>query len=93
MSVRWLLPASRDMKKLIEWHEENAPDILPDTAQKIWDASLSLNTFPNRGRPGFIKGTRELLIPRLPYMLVYTFDGSNVNILRLLHQHQNWPDE
>lgn len=92
MSVRWLTPAHKDLSALVEWYEQNAPEVLSTVAQRIWDAAQSLTMFPHRGRPGFIDGTRELLVPQLPYMLVYKVQGSDVMILRLLHQHQNWPE-
>lgn len=93
MSVRWLTPAREDMQALVNWYEENDADSLADVAQRIWDAAQSLVKLPSRGRPGIVEGTRELLIPRLPYMLVYVVKDKDVSILRLLHQHQNWPDE
>ena len=92
MLVRWLTPAKKDMLQLVDWYEHNAPEALSAVAQGIWDAAQSLDRLPYRGRPGLVDGTRELLISKLPYMLVYVVQGDEVSILRLLHQHQNWPD-
>lgn len=91
MSVRWLSTAEHDLSALVAWYEENAPDYLSPVAQQIWDASQSLQAMPLRGRTGLVDGTRELLVPCLPYMLVYVVTGEDVAILRLVHQHQNWP--
>ena len=92
MFIKWLTPARQDIAALVEWYTHNAPEHLASVAQRIWDASLSLQTLPIRGRAGFVEGTRELLIPQSPYMLVYVIQGSEVVIVRLLHQHQRWPE-
>lgn len=92
MLVKWLSPAEQDLSALVEWYENNAPECLASVAQCIWDAAQSLETLPQRGREGLVEGTRELLVPHLPYMLVYVVTPNEVAILRLLHQHQNWPD-
>lgn len=91
MFVKWLRPAQKDMQALVDWYTAQAPEYLPDVAQKIWDSANSLTQFPEKGRIGFVSGSRELLVPRLPYMLVYTIQNNTVYILRLLHQSQNWP--
>lgn len=94
MSVKWVRRAREDMTALIDWHHIHAPDYLPDVAQKIWDTAQSLSMFPRRGRVGRVCDTRELIVPTLPYILVYTIESSTkVSILRLLHQHQNWLGE
>ncbi len=43
------------------------------------------------GRPGRVKGTRELVITRTPYIVVYRLDDGVVHIERVLHGAQRWP--
>ena len=50
---------------------------------------MSLETFSDRGRPGRIDGTRELV--RAPYIIVYRVRSEAVEILRIYHSAQNWP--
>ena len=59
--------------------------------QAIIMAAYSLQNMPRRGRPGRVGGTLELLVPNLPYVLVYTVMPSEVRILKVLHQKQQWP--
>ena len=47
--------------------------------------------FPHSGRPGHIPGTRELVISKLPYIVVYRISGDTVEILRVFHAAMNWP--
>ena len=57
----------------------------------ILDAIYSLRQLPKRGRPGRVTDTLELLVPGLPYLLVYTVMPDEVCIVQVLHQKQKWP--
>src|ERR1035441_3309579 len=41
------------------------------TAREIYERAGALKTFPHRGRQGRVKGTRELPLPPLPFIVVY----------------------
>ena len=45
------------------------------------------------GRSGRVEGTRELVISRTPYLVVYRFEevADQILIVRLLHGAQRWP--
>lgn len=49
-----------------------------------------LEDFPHMGRLGRLARTRELVIARTPYLVVYSTNGV-VILLRLLHGAQRWP--
>lgn len=61
---------------------------------RVWDEIetqvSSLEEFPLHGRVGRLAGTRELVIARTPYIVVYSSNGG-VILLRILHGAQNWP--
>lgn len=46
---------------------------------------------PQMGRPGRRKGTRELVISRTPFVVVYRVKGTRIEVIRLLHSSQQWP--
>jgi toxin ParE1/3/4 len=48
---------------------------------------------PALGRPGRVAGTRELVIPRTPYIVPYRVNGDVVQIITVLHDAQRWPDK
>jgi toxin ParE1/3/4 len=61
------------------------------------DAQIALTVkrlleFPESGRVGRITGTRELVIPRTPYIAAYVSADGKIRILRILHGAQIWPD-
>jgi len=43
------------------------------------------------GRTGQKKGTREMVIPGLPFLAVYRVRDELVEIIRILHGAQRWP--
>ena len=51
----------------------------------------NLAEFPEMGRVGRVRQTRELVIPRSPYIAVYRIGGGTIRILRILHGSQRWP--
>lgn len=69
----------------------------PGAARKAVQAILNhteqqLSAFPHSGRPGRIKGTFELVIPKLPYIIPYRLGGDRIEIIRVYHQSRHWPD-
>ena len=60
-------------------------------ALKIARKAEVLAANPRMGRLGLVEGTREWSITGLPYKLVYQLNGEDVEILRVIHQAQDWP--
>jgi toxin ParE1/3/4 len=44
------------------------------------------------GRQGRAPGTRELVIARTPFIVAYRLHNETIEILRILHGAQRWPD-
>ena len=44
------------------------------------------------GGLGQIAGTRELVIPGLPYLVIYRVHADQVEILRVFHTARDWPE-
>ena len=47
---------------------------------------------PGIGRTGRVDGTRELVIPRLPYILPYQTKDRVIRILAVMHTSRKWPE-
>jgi toxin ParE1/3/4 len=91
MRVRWTLAAADDLQDIANYLFEKTPENTARLIREIYGAPSSLKSFLNRGRVGKKPGTRELVMPSLPYVIVYQVRGETVNIVRILHGSQEWP--
>jgi toxin ParE1/3/4 len=92
MLVRWTELAVDDFTHICDYTEAHfGPAQGRRTALAIYDGVDSLKTQIHKGRPGRKPGTRELSIPKLPFVVIYRVRGSVVEINRILHGAQRWP--
>jgi len=91
MEIRWSPEAAADFTAVIQYIRQDNSSAALRVARAIYDAIAQLNTFPNRGRPGRVDGTRELPLSGLPFVVVYRVRANAVEIVRLLHGAQQWP--
>ena len=90
--VDWSLAALADLKAIAEWIEQDRDlQTANRIARAIYGAVQSLLTMPYRGRYGRLDDTRELVIPRLPYIVVYRVLEERLVILNVLHGARRWP--
>ncbi|MDQ2077784.1 type II toxin-antitoxin system RelE/ParE family toxin [Marinimicrobium sp. ABcell2] len=95
MQLKWTDLAGADLDKIEAYiARENSPSVAIDVVLKVIDtAHLILPEHPGAGRLGRLKGTRELVIDGLPFILVYRHHSplNQLQILRVLHDAQQWP--
>jgi len=92
MRVHWSAPSLSDLEGISN-HIGAATSL--QTANRItrtiYESVQSLKILPNRSRTGRLVGTRELLVPKLPYIIVYRVLPDRVAIVRVPHGAQRWP--
>jgi len=91
MSIDWLDSAFVDLHRVRDYIRQFNPVAAQRTVACIEAAAKNLARFPDMGRPGEVPGTRELVIASLPYFVVYRMKGDDVQILRVMHDKQEWP--
>jgi toxin ParE1/3/4 len=91
VKVAWLATARRSRASQIAYIAERNPQAALDMANAIRVSTDQLTNHPRIGRPGRVSGTRELVVPRTPYIVVYDIEGDTVRIIRVLHSAQRWP--
>lgn len=91
MRLRWTREAAADLEQIADYLLTHTPDRAYELVRTLYDAPSALLTFPNRGRPGKKEGTRELVLTRLPYIVVYKVVDDVIFIVRILHGAQKWP--
>lgn len=87
----WTFIARNDLESQLEYIRKENPDIVGRIAAQIKSAAGSLDSFPQLGRDGSVGGTKELVIPKLPFIVVYRIRDGRVEVLRFLHERMNWP--
>jgi len=93
MRIEWSVFAQADRDAIFDDIEADSPQAAITVDDRIRVQVEGLVRFPESGRPGRVKGTRELVIDRTPYIAVYRVAGGTVRILRVLHGGQQWPDD
>jgi len=91
MTIRWSPEAAVDFAGIVEYIRAQNPNAANRVAHSIYGSVTSLESFPHRGRPGRIDGTRELVLVPLPFIVVYRVTSKLVEIVRVLHGSQRWP--
>jgi toxin ParE1/3/4 len=91
MQLRWTSAAVDDLENIANYLFEKTPENAARLIRDLYNASSTLKNFPNRGRPGKKEGTREMVMPFLPYVVVYRVRSDTVHIVRILHSSQDWP--
>lgn len=93
MYVFWTPRARAERAAVIDYIAQENPLAALDQLDEIELQTNLLATQPKMGRVGRIKGTRELVISRTPFIVVYRIEGQRIEILRFLHGAQKWPPE
>ena len=91
MIVVWSLVARQDLQALRAYIARDNPAAAARIARRISAASRRLVRYPYLGRAGRQAGTREFVVPRTPYLLIYTLADQRLEIVRVLHGAQRWP--
>jgi toxin ParE1/3/4 len=79
-------PAAReDIRDIYAYYAERNPDAAGRVVKAVLDAIYGLARFPLIGRQGVKPGTRERILTRYPYKVVYEIREEVVEIDRVLH--------
>ena len=87
----WLRRAIHDRDAQLDFITQDNPLAAVSQGDRIYEQVDILLQHPQMGRPGRKQGTRELVISRTPFIVVYRLNGKRIELLRLLHGAQKWP--
>jgi toxin ParE1/3/4 len=93
VKLRWSRRAIRRLTSIHDYIAKDSPDAAARVAAVIVDSALRLQKFPHIGRPGRIEGTRELVIPGLPYIIPYRIADNEIQIATVIHTSRKWPEK
>ena len=93
MTIIWSDEALDDLSSLRSYISKDSPKAAQRMALTIISAVENLLADNSElGRAGRVPGTRELVIPRTPYVIPYRVASGTVQILRVYHRARRWPD-
>jgi addiction module RelE/StbE family toxin len=93
MKLRWSRRAVRRLASIHDYIAKDNPGAAMRVAAAIMAAAQRLERFPLTGRVGRIEGTREMVVPGLPYILPYRVAGEEIQIGSVIHASRKWPEK
>jgi toxin ParE1/3/4 len=93
MIVEWSPQAIADLVALRAYIAEDNPAAAQRVALHIiHNVEEFLADNPSIGRSGRVSGTRELVIPKTPYVVPYRVRNNRIEVLRVYHGARKWPE-
>ena len=84
--------ALADLEGIYHWIAPESSRVARRVVDRILASTELLASFPYMGRAGRDEGTREWVVPRLPYIVVYEVheDRDEVIVVAVFHGAQDW---
>ncbi|WP_445489190.1 type II toxin-antitoxin system RelE/ParE family toxin [Rhodopseudomonas sp. RCAM05734] len=73
--------AAADLDSIFVWLAQDSRITAELVMDRLFSSAEMLTVFPSMGHPGRFPGTREWVVPRLPYVLVYEIDQKRDRIV------------
>jgi len=91
LPIVWTTPASDQLAEVYNYIAQASPGAAENQVELVVSATRNLAAYPELGRPGRRRGTRELVASGSPYIVVYRLRLSSVRVLAVMHGAQRWP--
>ena len=91
MRVEWTTQATVTLYEILDYIAADSPSAAITVSRAIREQAGQLAEFPQIGRVGRVRGSRELVVSGTPYVLAYRVEAEAVVIVRILHGAQRWP--
>jgi toxin ParE1/3/4 len=92
MKVIWSAASARHFQEVIDYLQGESPAGTITIRRRILETVLRVGQMPYSGRIGRIDGTREAVVPRSPYIVVYQVYSQAVEIVGIWHGARLWPE-
>lgn len=92
MKVLWSAASVRHLQEVVEYIQGESVVGAITIRRRILETVRRIGQLPRSGRIGRIDGTREAVVPRTPYIVVYQVAVQTVEILGIWHTSRLWPE-
>ncbi len=92
MRIRWTEPAAAALDSIQDYIAKDNPRAAFKVSQRIGIAVSQLKEHPRIGRMGRVRGTFELVMHDLPYIVPYRIKKQEIHILSVYHTSRKWPE-
>jgi plasmid stabilization system protein ParE len=82
--LRYTPRARRHLDAIADYIAERNPDAARRVGSRIRETIDLLTSFPYMGRAGVLAGTREMVVPGLPYIVVHRINADDPDTLVIL---------
>jgi toxin ParE1/3/4 len=93
VKVKWLPSAEDDIDNIVDYIDPVNPAAARKMIMRIQQAVERLQPYPFVSRQGKVPHTRELVVNRTPYIVVYAVEQDQIVVQHVLHTSQQWPPE
>lgn len=92
MRIRWTSPAATALEGVIDHIARENPRAAYRVVERIRIAVSQLSEHPRLGRSGRVRGTYEMVIHGIPYVVPYRIRRNEIQILGVYHTSRKWPE-
>jgi toxin ParE1/3/4 len=93
VKLRYTRRALRHLNSIANYITERNPEAARGVGARIRETIELLAGFPRMGHDGSLPGTREMVVPGLPYIIVHRSDEDTLTILGIYHGAQLRPGQ
>ena len=83
--------AIQDIRQAYAYIAEDSPQSAKAVIERVKQGINTVCVHPHLGRPGRVEGTREFIIARTPFIIVYCRHKSFLWVLNVLHTSKKYP--
>jgi toxin ParE1/3/4 len=93
VKLRYTQRALRHLDSIADHIAQQNPEAARGVGARIRETIDLLAAFPHMGHQGSLPGTREMVVPGLPYIIVHRCDEDTLVILGVYHGAQLRPGQ
>ncbi len=93
MRVRYTPAALAHLTEIGDYIAKDSREAAKRVILSIRSTVEQLRENPSMGRRGHLEGTREIVIPRLPYYAAYRVTETAIEVFAVIHTARNWSNK